>query len=205
MSFTRRTRVYIAGPMTQGDRVDNLSVALKAYRDLMHAGYAPLCPQLSYFAEPFVKVDHASWLDSDLPWVACADVVLRLPGESTGADKEVAHAESLGIPVVEMVGEVLAEFDPLTRGDDSSDFLDNVYREVRRARHKHPTRIHNVAEGYAIILEELEEFWDEVKRQSSARSGPAMLKELIQTAAMCCRTADDCGLLADAEESEAAA
>lgn len=63
-----------------------------------------------------------------------------------------------------------------------------VAAEVVRAETKHPTPIHNVAEAYAIILEELQEFWDEVRMQTDQRDAAAMRKELIQTAAMCVRT-----------------
>jgi len=44
---------------------------------------------------------------------------------------------------------------------------------------------HSPHESYAVILEELEEFWDEVKKNRENRDRAAMRKELIQTAAMC--------------------
>ena len=46
-----------------------------------------------------------------------------------------------------------------------------------------------------MIFEELCELWSEVMRRF--RSGPAMLKELTQIAAMCQRTAVDLDLLPD--------
>jgi hypothetical protein len=42
-----------------------------------------------------------------LPWVSVADAVLRLPGTSPGADREVALALSLGIPVYYDIEEML--------------------------------------------------------------------------------------------------
>lgn len=93
------TRVYIAGPMSKGDRVANLAQALTAMRELMARGFAPLCPQLSFFAEPFIPADYDGWLAIDLPWVRVAEAVLRLPGESGGADKEVHEALNRDIPV----------------------------------------------------------------------------------------------------------
>lgn len=106
-----KTRVYIAGPMSKGDTVDNLSAALKAMRELVRLGYAPLCPQLSFFAEPFMReFTHGDWLGIDLPWVAVADVVLRLPGESVGADMEVAKARQASIPIVSSIEELTTRF-----------------------------------------------------------------------------------------------
>lgn len=96
-----RKKIYIAGPMSLGDRVANLAQALAAFRALMLAGFAPFCPQLTFLVEAFVPATHQDWLAADLPWVACSDAVLRLPGTSLGADKEVAFAEARGIPVFE--------------------------------------------------------------------------------------------------------
>lgn len=67
-------------------------------------------------------------------------------------------------------------------------FEDHVVRELQKAREKHPPIV-SVHAGYAIILEELEEFWDEVKKQQ--RDKPKMMEELIQVAAMCQRVAED--------------
>lgn len=77
----------------------------------------------------------------------------------------------------------------------STPFLAMVGHEVRRAREIHPQRIFNVMEGSGIIREEFEEFWEEVRRKHSERNKKAMLEELVQIAAMCARTAEDCGLV----------
>lgn len=41
-----------------------------------------------------------TWLAADLPWVSVADLVIRLPGESEGADVECNHAAISGVKVV---------------------------------------------------------------------------------------------------------
>lgn len=46
-------------------------------------------------------------------------------------------------------------------------------------------------EAYAIIFEELEEFWEEVRKKESIRNPPQMRKELIQIAAMAIRAIYD--------------
>ena len=45
---------------------------------------------------------HDDWIGVDLPWVSVADVLVRLSGESAGADEEVTQAVLLGIPVFVM-------------------------------------------------------------------------------------------------------
>lgn len=74
-----------------------------------------------------------------------------------------------------------------------SKFTELVEAELSRARAKHNGAIHGPHEAYAVIYEELDEFWDEVRAQK--HNGAAMLKELVQTAAMCARAAEDCGLV----------
>jgi hypothetical protein len=55
----------------------------------------------------FRELTHAQWLAMDIEIINRCDAVLRLPGESTGADAEVAFAESMGIPVFHDIEEVI--------------------------------------------------------------------------------------------------
>ena len=62
-----------------------------------------------------------------------------------------------------------------------------VVDEVMRAEEMHnPLNSHH--EAYAVILEELDEYWEEVRKKRDERDSKAMRTELIQTAAMCVRT-----------------
>ncbi len=110
--MTRRIRVYIAGPMSQGDRLHNLTDALESFRELIGHGYAPFCPQLTFFVDSVLPLPHQAWLDIDLPWVEAADAVLRLPGPSKGADMEVAHARERGVFVADCIHALLERFPP---------------------------------------------------------------------------------------------
>ena len=51
MNMKQNNRVYIAGPMGQGDWTVNLRAAIHAADVLLGKGYAPYVPQLSYFWE----------------------------------------------------------------------------------------------------------------------------------------------------------
>lgn len=63
-----------------------------------------------------------------------------------------------------------------------------VMREVERASRKHAP-MHSHHEAYAVILEELEEYWREVQKGGSTPRDPQALQtELVQTAAMCVKT-----------------
>lgn len=71
-----------------------------------------------------------------------------------------------------------------------SAFALHVACEIQRARAKHKP-INSAHEGYAVILEELDEFWDEVKKSRELRDKRRMYDELVQIAAMAQRTAED--------------
>lgn len=74
-------------------------------------------------------------------------------------------------------------------------FFQRARMELVSARTKHARDINSPHEGYAVILEEVDELWTEVKLQTSARDPAEMLKELTQIAAMCARMATDLGLV----------
>ena len=123
-------RVYIAGPISKGDLKHNVDQATTAFVALSKAGLAPLCPHWSVYSKPCLpavpmddgrqqvacygdwqgndQMSHADWLNVDLPWVQVADAVLRLPGESSGADREVEHAKKHGVPVFDSIADLLA-------------------------------------------------------------------------------------------------
>lgn len=69
-----------------------------------------------------------------------------------------------------------------------SNFPNLQRQELRRAQSKHPP-LKSAHEGYAVILEELDEVWAHVKtKQPDYR---AMRRELIQVAAMAQRMAEE--------------
>lgn len=66
-----------------------------------------------------------------------------------------------------------------------------VKLELYAAKRNYPP-VASVHEGYAIILEELDEFWEICKLKPANRGTEAMRRELIQVAAMAIRTLEDC-------------
>jgi len=83
-------RVYIAGPYTQGDRSENMRQAMKAMDTLIAAGHEPFLPILTHFQDLAFPRPWSDWMRVDLAWLPCAEAVVRLPGESEGADMETA-------------------------------------------------------------------------------------------------------------------
>jgi hypothetical protein len=67
----------------------------------------------------------------------------------------------------------------------------DVQREINRARAKHPP-LHSLHEGYAVLLEEVDELWERVKMQNTDHEGDTpTYRELVQIGAMAQRIAED--------------
>jgi glutamyl-tRNA reductase len=69
-------------------------------------------------------------------------------------------------------------------------FDEDVSEEVIRARRLHAP-LNSAHEAYAVILEELDEFWDECRKKREHRNHHQMYRELVQVAAMATRAATD--------------
>lgn len=92
-------RVYVAGPYTS-DPVAHTAVAIEVGNKLLDLGHEPFIPHLAHYWDTLHKQrGYEDWMRLDLSWLSVSDAVLRLPGESSGADREVALATELGIPV----------------------------------------------------------------------------------------------------------
>jgi NTP pyrophosphatase (non-canonical NTP hydrolase) len=78
--------------------------------------------------------------------------------------------------------------------DYSPTFAARVVIELAEARGNHGP-YQNTHHGYAILLEEVDEFWDWVKQRRKDRLGDHGLSELVQIAAVAQRIAEDCGLV----------
>lgn len=107
----RRKRVYIAGPYSSEPWACTHR-AMELATAVLDAGYAPLLPHLTHFWHTSFPRAYEDWLELDLAWVAVAQAVLRIPGDSRGADREVALAESLSISVFHSLDELVERMPP---------------------------------------------------------------------------------------------
>lgn len=71
-------------------------------------------------------------------------------------------------------------------------FAEKVKEELIQARAMHDP-LTSSHEAYAVIMEEVDEFWDEVKMR--IQKTDRMLAELVQVAAMAQRAAEDLDLV----------
>ena len=102
--------VYIASPYTKGDVAQNVRVQLDIADRLMDLGYCPIVPLFCHFQHLHRHRPYSDWMKIDLKKIELADILLRLPGESSGADREVEHAKALGVPVAYDVEYIIERF-----------------------------------------------------------------------------------------------
>lgn len=80
-----------------------------------------------------------------------------------------------------------------------SNFQRLVNLELIRYRSK-PNNLTDWHACYGKILEEVDEFWDEVRKKDNKRDLPNSLQELVQIAALCERAAEGLGLIQQAND-----
>lgn len=101
-------KVYIASPYTKGDVAVNVKKQIDVANSLISYGFCPFTPLMYHFQHIVHPLSYKEWVTLGIEWLKCCDVVLRLPGESTGADYEVQVANCHSIPVVYSIAELIA-------------------------------------------------------------------------------------------------
>ncbi|MDO8640841.1 MAG: DUF4406 domain-containing protein [Nitrosarchaeum sp.] len=99
--------VYIASPYTLGDVAVNVKTQLDVADKLMTLDFCPVVPLFTHFQQLHKPRPYQDWMKIDFEKIKRSDIVLRLKGKSKGADKEVALAKSLRIPVVYSIDELI--------------------------------------------------------------------------------------------------
>lgn len=87
--------IYVSGPYSKGDVSENIRRACLAGDELLNKGHTPLVPHLTHLWHLMSPKSWDTWMRIDLDLLNVCDAVLRLDGESKGADLEVAEAKRL--------------------------------------------------------------------------------------------------------------
>ena len=102
MTLVRLPLVYIAGPITIPDPIRNTREAIGIAEHLYTSNICvPLIPHTALLWHLVFPHDNAYWYEYDLHLLIKCDAVLRLDGESHGADAELEVAADIGIPCFE--------------------------------------------------------------------------------------------------------
>lgn len=91
--------VYVASPYSKGNKLVNVNRQIDAGERLLQAGYCPIIPLYSHYHEKRYPHEYDVWLEIDRCKLSKCDALLRLSGESPGADQECEWAQEMHIPV----------------------------------------------------------------------------------------------------------
>lgn len=91
--------VFLSGPYTKPNPNHNVRNTLVFADKLVAYGFVPFVPHLSHLWDTVLPHPYEHWMSLCLSWVERCDALLRLSGDSSGADREVMHAKEHGIPV----------------------------------------------------------------------------------------------------------
>jgi len=103
-----RPLVYVAGPITVPEPMENTHRALAIGAQLLDSGHVvPFVPHLTCLWNIVTPRPYEEWMHFDFDMIHHCDALLRIPGESNGADREAALADELDIPVFYEVDDVI--------------------------------------------------------------------------------------------------
>ena len=96
--------IYVAGPYSKGDVAVNVRNAIDYGMKLNDAGHYAVIPHLTHFTHMIHPREYKYWIDLDNRIIPHCHEVHQLPGESSGAEKEMELARSLGIKTTVIYG-----------------------------------------------------------------------------------------------------
>jgi hypothetical protein len=103
----KKIKVYIASPYTKGDVALNVRKSFEVYTELLKYDFLPFAPLTSHFIHMIFPQTYETWLEIDFDWLLVCDCVLRLLGESNGADQECELAKENDILVFYTLEELI--------------------------------------------------------------------------------------------------
>ena len=91
--------VYVAYPYTYDDPVENTHSAMQIANTLVDLGFVPYIPHMSLIWHLVYPRPVEFWYEQDIYFLKKCDALLRMGGESGGADNEILVAKENKIPV----------------------------------------------------------------------------------------------------------
>ena len=103
-----KSLVYLAMPYSIGNHEVNVCQSILVSDRLLELGCIPFNPLLFHFWDVISPKPKEVWMEIDKAILRRCDILLRMGGESEGADEEVELAKELGIRVCYSIEELKA-------------------------------------------------------------------------------------------------
>ena len=101
-----RFTVFISGPYSGINVEQNLDNVKEVASKLIDLGFAPIIPHFYHYIDMKYNKPYDIWLECALELLERADIMFRLPGNSSGADKEEELANTLNMTVYHSMEEL---------------------------------------------------------------------------------------------------
>ena len=101
--------IYVAGPYS-GDAQGNTDRAIDVGNRLINVGFNVYVPHLSHYMHARQQRHYEDWMRIDFDWITRCDALYRMPGDSSGGDREVEFAKKMHIPVFYSVEALFERF-----------------------------------------------------------------------------------------------
>jgi nucleoside 2-deoxyribosyltransferase len=99
--MNRHPRIYLAGPIGH----DPMKTARNSLDAIMYAeqlallGANVFVPHMTLPWQQIYPKSYEQMMTYDFEWIDVCDAIVRFPGDSPGAEREVAYAKTIDIPV----------------------------------------------------------------------------------------------------------
>lgn len=116
----KKIKIYLASPYSKGDVGANVHNHYRVADYLSNQGFHVKTPLSSHLWHLIIPRPYEFWMEYDFVELEECDAVVRVDGESSGADREVLYATDLGLPIHHFKG---FDFDSLNKLDN---FIHNI-------------------------------------------------------------------------------
>jgi hypothetical protein len=96
----KKDLIYVAGPYSQGDTAINVRNAIEIGMTYNDMGYYAVIPHMTHFLHLLFPRPYEYWLELDNRILPYCKGFHRIEGPSSGADKEMEFAKSLGLKIL---------------------------------------------------------------------------------------------------------
>ncbi len=98
--------IYVSSPFAKGDVSENIRRACFAGDEILKKGHTPFVPHLTHLWHLISPKSWEEWMQIGQDLLGMCDALLRLPGESIGADLEVKEAKKLCMIIYHSLKEI---------------------------------------------------------------------------------------------------
>lgn len=115
----KQFHVYVASSYSHVDKKivkENVKKSMDAVEQIWRYGMIPFITLAShYYNQEHYSHEYEDWMNFDFAWLSKCDALFRLPGYSSGADREEEFAKDNNIPIFYTITSLTEEYKKITK------------------------------------------------------------------------------------------